>query len=99
MHDESKSVFVEALAIPVAERAAFLLEACRGDDSLREEVESLLHHHDQLSLTQPKSADERGGLRSTLHSVVRSWVRRGEEVPDASAPPEARKGAEHTPLD
>ena len=37
-----KEIFEAALARPAAERAAFLDQACAGDQSLRQEVESLL---------------------------------------------------------
>ncbi len=37
-----RNLFDAAVEKPAAERAAFLDEACQGDASLREEVESLL---------------------------------------------------------
>ena len=40
-----KEIFGAALARPTTERAAFLDQACGGDKSLQEEVESLLHSH------------------------------------------------------
>ncbi len=40
--DEVSRVYHAALERPPAERAAFLNEACIGDDALRQEVESLL---------------------------------------------------------
>jgi serine/threonine protein kinase len=39
-----ESLFHEALELDVSERAAFVARACDGDDSLREEVESLLEY-------------------------------------------------------
>src|SRR5262245_16906188 len=39
---EVERLFHQAVARPVSERPRFLEEACRGDDSLRSEVESLL---------------------------------------------------------
>jgi hypothetical protein len=40
--DTVERLFHAALARPAAERAAFLAEACGGDQGLRREVESLL---------------------------------------------------------
>src|SRR5437899_11736398 len=40
-----KEIFEAALARPTTERAAFLDQACGGNKSLQEEVESLLHSH------------------------------------------------------
>jgi serine/threonine protein kinase/Tol biopolymer transport system component/tetratricopeptide (TPR) repeat protein len=44
---EVKGVFAAALDRPVSERAAYLDEACAGDEELRREVESLLASHQQ----------------------------------------------------
>jgi serine/threonine-protein kinase len=44
-----KEVFEGARALPLAARPAYLAEACRGDDALRHEVESLLASHEQAS--------------------------------------------------
>ena len=43
---EARDLFLAALERPPDERAAFLQEACAGDEELRREVESLLAHHD-----------------------------------------------------
>ena len=40
--DTVERLYHEALSRPVEGRAAFLAEACAGDDKLRREVESLL---------------------------------------------------------
>lgn len=40
--DAVESIFLEAAALPAAERAAWLSAACRGDPALLQEVESLL---------------------------------------------------------
>jgi serine/threonine protein kinase len=50
-----KSIFNRALEVEPARRAAFLNQACVGDDMLRAEVESLLASHDQSAgfLEQP----------------------------------------------
>jgi len=51
MSDESGRdviIFTEALRLPVEERAAFLDQACAGDEKLRREVEALLHAHGRV---------------------------------------------------
>ncbi|MES1256323.1 MAG: serine/threonine-protein kinase, partial [Acidobacteriota bacterium] len=45
-HQRAKDVFVATLGRPAGERAAFLAEACGGDEALRQEVESLLQFHE-----------------------------------------------------
>ncbi|MHC4216994.1 MAG: tetratricopeptide repeat protein [Planctomycetota bacterium] len=47
-HDRLEEVFAEALGRPAAERAAFVRAACRDDQGLRAEVESLLRAHDRI---------------------------------------------------
>jgi serine/threonine protein kinase/tetratricopeptide (TPR) repeat protein len=47
---EIDRIFAEALAREPAERAVFLDEACRGDEELRKEVESLIAHDSPESL-------------------------------------------------
>ncbi len=42
-----KSVFHRAVELPVAERAQFLGQHCKGDRALREELESLLASHEE----------------------------------------------------
>ncbi len=52
-----------ALELPAPERAAFLEEACGGDDSLRREVDSLLaHDRDDEFLATPAAAEAAGLL-------------------------------------
>jgi serine/threonine protein kinase/Flp pilus assembly protein TadD len=41
------NLFASALALPAAERAAYLAQACSGDDALRARVEKLLHAHEE----------------------------------------------------
>jgi serine/threonine-protein kinase len=41
-------IFTEALRLPVEERAAFLDQACAGDEKLRREVEALLNAHGRV---------------------------------------------------
>lgn len=44
LHDRASKVFLEARRLPGNRRNEFLNQACRGDDALRREVESLLAH-------------------------------------------------------
>ena len=42
------AVFTEAVKVPLQDRAAFLDNACRGDENLRRKVEALLRAHDRI---------------------------------------------------
>ena len=42
------AVFTEAIKVPRKDRAAFLDNACRGDENLRRKVEALLDAHDRI---------------------------------------------------
>ena len=44
-----EALFYAALERDPTQRVAFLAEACAGDQSLREEVESLLRSHEEVS--------------------------------------------------
>ncbi len=57
----AKLIFLSALEVSSAERAAFLEEACGGDAALRREVESLLEFHEgsQDLAAAPGSGGER----------------------------------------
>jgi serine/threonine protein kinase/tetratricopeptide (TPR) repeat protein len=46
LHERAGEVFLAALSRPVAERDAFLVAACRGDEELLREVGSLLMFHE-----------------------------------------------------
>jgi len=46
LHERAGEVFLAALSRPVAERDAFLVDACRGDEALLREVGSLLLFHE-----------------------------------------------------
>jgi len=50
----AKDVFLRALTVPAPDRGAFVAEACGTDARLRQEVESLLaHHEDTGTVTVP----------------------------------------------
>jgi serine/threonine-protein kinase len=48
--DRLQELFYAAAALEPAERVAYLDQACRGDESLRRRIESLLQSHDQQNL-------------------------------------------------
>ncbi len=77
-HVRVRELFLAACEHEVADRGAFLAEACGGADDLRQEVESLLSHHEdqQKTVAQPASADARSA------SATRP-SRRGQALFDA----------------
>jgi hypothetical protein len=44
---EAKRIYTSALELPLADRAAYLTDACEGDEILRREVESLLECYNE----------------------------------------------------
>jgi hypothetical protein len=69
------AVFTEAVALPVAERAAYLTRACGADEPLRRRVEALLQTHVHVGdfLEEPPP-------RMVLEN--RSEIQPGEKVGD-----------------
>jgi hypothetical protein len=71
--DNLSDLFNQALALPAAERHTFLDEACRDDELLRAEVESL------LTLTAYKQAQDIATavndirLLEACHRLAGSW--------------------------
>lgn len=59
-HQRAKDLFLAALEHTPATRAAFVADACAGDDALKHEVESLLAFHEQDA-----SVDEGGPATAT----------------------------------
>ncbi|HWY76105.1 MAG TPA: hypothetical protein VN281_10840 [Verrucomicrobiae bacterium] len=62
MNDDARreiAVFTEAIKVPLQDRAAFLDNACGGDETLRRQVESLLRAHDRLGnfLEEPPTGE------------------------------------------
>jgi serine/threonine protein kinase len=53
----AKEIFLEALALTPEERTAFVIRACAGDASLKDEVEDLLKTHDEAGqfMSRPNS--------------------------------------------
>jgi len=76
-----KQLLDEAIALPLAERAAFLKGACDGDSELQVEVESLLSSHEQAATgflntpaidlrTGPVQASTRVGRRIGAYDII-----------------------------
>src|SRR6059036_3761492 len=60
-------LFAAAIELPVAERAAYLDRACRGDPDLRQRVEGLLKEHEDLGdfpEKRPSKGTAQGGPRA-----------------------------------
>ena len=55
--------YLSALQREPAERAAFLAEACEGDEKLRVEIESLLAEQDPSTVLSHSLPDSRGCFR------------------------------------
>lgn len=90
LHDESKRLFAEALAIPLEQRRELLRAACQGDEALLAEVQSLLEHHDEIEGFDVSHGGRIGWLRHTLRSVVRAWTRSTEYARGPEHPPPPR---------
>jgi hypothetical protein len=54
-HERAIQLFQRALDRQASERSDFLHTVCGTDETLREEVESLLAHHDSRTITPPRS--------------------------------------------
>ena len=75
--EQINQLFHSALERDSSERAAFLSQACAGDDSLREEVESLIESHER-----PGSFIERpaGDIAADLFAESESQLTTGQSV-------------------
>jgi len=84
-----KDIFNSALQYAPAERSAFLSSACTGDESLRQEVESLLDSHDDTGtfidspayeaaaeMIMDESAELQAGQRIASYEIT-SFISRG----------------------
>jgi eukaryotic-like serine/threonine-protein kinase len=49
LHKRAKDLFLQALAVPAADRQTFLAQACGTDDDLRQEIASLLAFHEDVA--------------------------------------------------
>ena len=67
-HERCKRIFIEARALPDAERASCLDRACAGDPVLRAAVVALLGH------------DTPGAGTATLQEPLRVWAQDGHDL-------------------
>ena len=58
---QTEALFNAALKFPVAERTAFLADACATDAALRQRVEALLRAHDQAEGFLPDQPAQAAG--------------------------------------
>src|SRR5688572_22264118 len=65
----AKDVFLQALNVPLADRGAFVAEACGPDTRLRQEVESLLAHHEESGGTTAELPPDTVGGRFSAGQV------------------------------
>src|SRR6516162_5960349 len=92
---QAKEIFLAAIEkATAAERAAFLDEACAGEASLREKVESLLRAHDQPGSFLDKPAAELKERRESVPKEIdpgeEDMSAGGTKLPDrGDASPEA----------
>jgi Tol biopolymer transport system component len=71
---ELSELYAAALARPDAEREAFVSNACGGDEELRQQLASLLAHHDEAQQTLQSSAAE--VLAASMADDIESLVGR-----------------------
>ena len=76
---------------PPSERAAFLAEACPGDEELRREVESLLNECPTTATARSAAARSMGADRIGTNAGAR-WRRDSRTIPGASAARRGRHG-------
>lgn len=79
LHQRAKEVFLAALERPAAERAAFIAEACTGDEELRREIESLLPYHeaDDEGAAAPQEVPDRFAAGQVIGGRYRMVTRIG----------------------
>lgn len=68
-----ESIFHAATALPEAQRAAYLNEACAGDEGLRADVEALL-------IADAKAATFMAGLENQIQSVLKHHQETGTKI-------------------
>lgn len=74
-----KEVFLAACAKPPGDRAAFVAEACAGDEALRREVERMLSHHQTRPADSPARPDGRGLATAVAQGAI--LAAKMDEVP------------------
>jgi serine/threonine protein kinase len=85
-----RDIFLAALDVPAAERAAYLDGACGGDADLRRLVEELLHSHDEAGSFLEHPAVPRPGAEPSRPQETRAV---GEESAEGPAPDNAAGAA------
>ena len=65
-HARIKDLFLQAVALPAAERQPFLEQACVDETFLRHEVETLLAHHDSETIFRNPSLDATNSPKSVV---------------------------------
>jgi tetratricopeptide (TPR) repeat protein len=75
--EQIESIFLAAVDLPRAEQRAFLEDACRGDDALRREVESLLESDrksgEKITRAVENEAESLFGLRPIIGTRLGAW--------------------------
>jgi WD40 repeat protein/serine/threonine protein kinase len=70
--DREVAAFNAAINLPVGQRAAYLDQACAGDNGLRLKIEALLRVHDEVGSFLENPADGAATLRSVETMLVNS---------------------------
>src|SRR5664279_1557436 len=86
--DREVTVFNAALQLPAGQRAAYLDEACAGENALRLKIEALLRVHDEVGAfldlpTQevaPSAAAEEFGRPGTIRVAAPPIEKLGERI-------------------
>ncbi|HEY0380430.1 MAG TPA: protein kinase [Pyrinomonadaceae bacterium] len=76
-----EEVFQTALDLPPVERRRYIVEACTGDDTLREQVEALVAQHDQAGDFIEEPAFAVTGLRSSIERDAPTLISDSMEDP------------------
>jgi hypothetical protein len=69
-----KQLFADAIQVEDSRRAAFLDEACAGDEELRQQIDSLLQHHRPGTIIEPAGpAAQPIPVDGSTNAAVASW--------------------------
>lgn len=80
IEDEAKRLFLQASELPEAERAAFLADACDGDDRLLRDVHGLLASDARAEEDSLLGAKAWGPSNSAFEKAIRNDLQPGSEV-------------------
>src|ERR1044071_5409052 len=90
---EEETIFQEALALPLEQRAAYLMQSCAGDNALRERIETLLEaalEADPFFSKEPlriaSLSEEEPRVQPTEHDAetAHSGMAKAEDRPEAA---------------